>query len=100
MAGTLRRDEAFGCVGDMYLWSRIQRMASPDQPHPLLRFEEAEHKTERPRVTLTETGGQVLSGSASNVALNGYRDDVAGVSMDTDASKLWYRQAGCNFVSA
>lgn len=85
--------------GDVYLYSRLQRLGSPNSAHPLVSLNAPNRPMRETTVEITEAGRAVLNGEANAVTLNGIDDWVAGVHLDSKADRVWFRRDG-ELVSA
>jgi hypothetical protein len=82
------------CVGDVYLFHRLQRLGAPGLPHPLLSLNPHRAPMRETTVEITDTGRAVLRGKANAVRLNGIDDWIAGVHLDSRAGHLWFNRGG------
>jgi len=80
--------------GDVYLYSRMQRLGDPGLAHPLLSFSAPNQPMRETTVTITDAGRAVLNGEANAVELNGIDDWVAGVHLDAKAGRVWFHRDG------
>lgn len=80
--------------GDIYLYSRLQRLGAPCLTTPLVSFNAPNRPMRETTVTITDAGRAVLNGEANAVALNGIDDWVAGVHLDSKAGRVWFRRDG------
>jgi hypothetical protein len=78
-------------VGDVYLYSRLQSMASPKLNAPLLKLNKIHQEVLETTVTLTEFGLQVLAGKANAIDINGIDDWVCGVHLNSTDNNVWLR---------
>jgi uncharacterized protein DUF1835 len=80
--------------GDLYLYSRLQRLGGLEITHPLVSFDEPKRSMRDTTVAVTDVGHAVLSGEANAVELNGIDDWVAGVHLDSNAGRVWFHREG------
>ena len=80
--------------GDVYLYSRMQRLGDPGLAHPLLSLSEPNRPMRETTVTITDAGRAVLNGETNAVELNGIDDWVAGVHLDSKAGRVWFHRDG------
>ena len=81
--------------GDIWLRSRLRRMASPALPRPLLRTWPRPEPWGIPDYALTDAGRAVLEGRADAVRLNGIDDWAGGVRLSsTGRDPVWRRDGG------
>jgi hypothetical protein len=81
-------------VGDVYLFARLQRLADPRLPHPLVVLEGSGTAIRNTEARLTDVGHAVLRGEANAVQLNGIDDWVAGVHLESRTGRVWFNQEG------
>jgi Domain of unknown function (DUF1835) len=81
-------------VGDVYLFARLQRLADPRLPRPLVVLEGSGTAMRNTEARLTDGGRAVLRGEANAVQLNGIDDWVAGVHLDSRTGRVWFNQEG------
>ena len=81
-------------VGDLYIASRMLGMSASSLPRPLLSFTGSRHQVGRGEATLTEFGGQVLSGMASAYPANPIDDWAGGVHLSSANGNLWFNENG------
>jgi hypothetical protein len=90
LGATLGYSEDLDCVGDLYLFHRLVRMARA-VPAPLVELDKWPPSLRYGRLRLTATGREVLAGRANAIALNGADDWVGGIHLDSVAGRLWLR---------
>jgi Domain of unknown function (DUF1835) len=81
-------------VGDFYLFRRLERLANPAQPAPLMTLEGMWPESRTAMVHLTDAGRDVLAGRANAVHLNGLDDWVGGIHLDAAAGHIWWEDGG------
>ena len=81
-------------VSDVYLFTRLLRMASPDWPEPLLITTGDPPTMQDTNVELTEFGAQVLDGKASSWPVNPIDDWAGGVHLSSAAGNVWFNEDG------
>jgi hypothetical protein len=81
-------------VSDMYLFTRLLRMASPAWPKPLLITTGEPPTMQDTHVELTGFGAQVLDGKASSWPVNPIDDWAGGVHLSSAAGNVWFVEGG------
>ena len=81
-------------VGDVYLFSRLRRLANPDLAYPLVAMSGDVYSMRGCEVALTEAGASVLAGRSNAVELNGIDDWILGVHLDSTRGSVWYQEEG------
>ena len=81
-------------VGDLYTFSRLLNMGSSAWPQPLVHFNGSRQRISRAEVTLSEFGGQILSGAASSYPVNPIDDWAGGVHLSSANGNLWFNVDG------
>jgi hypothetical protein len=81
-------------VGDLWLYSRMLRLADPSLPEPALTLTGERVGYRGTTIALTAFGDAILAGQASFVDTNGIDDWVAGVHLDSRAGCLWVHRDG------
>ena len=81
-------------VGDLYTFSRLLNMGSSSWPQPLVNFSGSRQRISRAEVTLSEFGGQILSGAASSYPVNPIDDWAGGVHLTSANGNLWFNDDG------
>jgi hypothetical protein len=81
-------------VGDLYTFSRLLNMGSSSWPQPLVNFSGSRQRISRAEVTLSEFGGQILSGAASSYPVNPIDDWAGGVHLTSANGNLWFNEDG------
>jgi hypothetical protein len=79
-------------VGDVYLFWRLRRLASPDLRQPLVTLSGDTNVMRHCRVTPTPFGLDVRDGRANHVTVNGIDDWVGGVHLRQPTGSPWYRR--------
>jgi Domain of unknown function (DUF1835) len=81
-------------VGDMWLYWRLRRLASPSLRYPLLELsgEPSDYRTVA--VRLTDAGQAVARAEATAIALNGVDDIIGGVHLSSEANQVWATEKG------
>jgi len=81
-------------VGDIWLYSRLRRLASTVLPYPLLEL--AGDPLDMPRVTvrLTDAGRAVARCETSAIVLNGIDDSIGGVHLSSKLNHVWVNENG------
>ena len=87
-------------IGDVYLLSRLRRLAAPNVAHPLVNLSGNPHSLRECRAVVTETGKQVLAGRANAIELNGIDDWILGVHFDSRHGRVWRQREGVTPGSA
>ncbi len=81
-------------TGDLYLFWRLLRMASPALPRPLLTLTGNSGNMRGASVELTEFGARVAEGGASAAAENPVDDWVGGVHLSSAEGNVWFNDGG------
>lgn len=81
-------------VGDLYLFSRLGRLADSELAHPLVTISGNPYSIRNCEVALTEAGESVLARRANAVELNGIDDWILGVHLDSRQESVWYEKEG------
>lgn len=81
-------------TGDVFLYSRLQRLGAPDLAYPLVSLDAPNRPMRETTVEITEAGRAVLNGETNAVALNGIDDWVAGVHLDSKVGRVWFHRDG------
>ena len=77
-------------MDDSYLFRRLQRLADPALPHPVLELSGEGASMRGTDVRLTERGLDVLAGRGNFVEWNGIDDWVGGVHLDSKGGQVWF----------
>jgi hypothetical protein len=88
LGATLGHSKDLDCVGDLYLFHRLVRLARAPGT-PLVALDRWPPSLRHSRVRLTAAGRDVMAGRANAVALNGVDDWVGGIHLDSAAGRLW-----------
>lgn len=80
--------------GDLYLYSRLQRLGAPGIAHPLVILSPPNKPMRETMIAIADAGRAVLNGEANAVELNGIDDWVAGVHLDSKAGRVWFYRDG------
>jgi hypothetical protein len=86
--------EVADLVSDVYLFTRLLRMASPAWPKPLLITSGEPPTMHDTNVELTGFGAQVLDGKASSWPVNPIDDWAGGVHLSSAAGNVWFVEDG------
>jgi hypothetical protein len=86
--------EVADLVSDVYLFTRLLRMASPAWPKPLLITSGEPPTMHDTNVELTGFGAQVLDGKASSWPVNPVDDWAGGVHLSSAAGNVWFVEGG------
>jgi hypothetical protein len=81
-------------VGDWYLFGRVLKLGSKNNPQPLLELSGDQMSIRNTEATLTAFGKAVLKGEASNYPANPIDDWAAGVKISSADGKLWFNDGG------
>lgn len=81
-------------VGDWYLFGRILKLGSKDNPQPLLELSGDLQSIRNTEAVLTPFGAAVLKGEASNYPANPIDDWAAGVKLSSAEGRLWFNDGG------
>jgi len=81
-------------VGDWYLFGRILKLGSKNNPQPLLELSGDQMSIRHTEAKLTPFGQEVLKGAASNYPANPIDDWAAGVKLDSANGALWFNDGG------
>jgi Domain of unknown function (DUF1835) len=81
-------------VGDVYLFSRLRRLASAQLACPLVVMSGDPYRMRECEVSLTDAGESVLAGRSNAVEINGIDDWVLGVHLDSSRGSVWYQKEG------
>jgi hypothetical protein len=79
-------------VGDLYLFSRLRRLADSSQSNPLVSISGDPGSMRGCNVVLTDAGESVLAGRANAIELNGIDEWILGVHLDSKG--VWYLKDG------
>jgi hypothetical protein len=79
-------------VGDLYTFSRLNRMSL--SPKPLVELTGNRQQIGRTEVVLSEFGAQVLGGQASSWPANPIDDWAGGVHLSSVNGNLWFSEGG------
>ena len=77
-------------MDDSYLFRRLQRLADPALPHPVLELTGDGDSMRGTDVRLTERGLEVLAGRGNFVEWNGIDDWVGGVHLNSKGGQVWF----------
>ncbi|HLU49957.1 MAG TPA: hypothetical protein VK116_17785, partial [Planctomycetota bacterium] len=77
--------------GDVWLFSRVRRLADPNLSSPLIELDRLETLRRSQTARLTEAGKDVLEGRANAIELNGIDDWVGGTYLDSSRGEVWVR---------
>jgi hypothetical protein len=77
-------------VNDGYLFQRLQRLADPALPKPMLRLSGDLDTLRETEVHLTARGQDVLSGKGNFIEWNGIDDWVGNVHLDSKSVQVWF----------
>jgi hypothetical protein len=89
--------ETFGqgdLVGDWYLFGRLLRLGSDQNPQPLVVLSGDQLSIRSTEAALTPFGVKVLTGAASNYPANPIDDWAAGVRLSSLEGALWFNDGG------
>jgi hypothetical protein len=86
--------EAKECIGDNWLFWRLQRLANPTLPHPAVTLTGEGSTIAGTEARLTADGERFLAAELNFVELNGLNDWVGGVHLDSRVGDVWFRQDG------
>ncbi len=79
-------------VGDLYLFSRLKKMANNSLNNPLLTAHPLDKSLRETRSEITEFGKSVLNGKHNVVTFNGINDVIGGVELIAGpGEQTWYR---------
>lgn len=81
-------------VGDWYLFGRLLRLGSADNPKPLVTLSGDQQSIRNTEATITPFGEEVLKGGASNYPDNPIDDWAAGVRLSSADGQLWFNDGG------
>jgi hypothetical protein len=81
-------------VGDWYLFGRLLRLGSADNPQPLITLTGDQQSIRHTEATITPFGQQVLNGRASNYPENPIDDWAAGTQLISRRGLLWFNDGG------
>ncbi len=84
------RIQGLDLVGDLYLYGRLQNMASPILTHPLLSLNKPNVSMKETELEILDFGLDVLNKKKNSIELNGIDDWVCGVHLNS-LENLWYR---------
>lgn len=84
-------DEDEDCVGDNWLFWRLQRLADPGLPHPAVALTGERNTIRGTDVRLTPDGERFLGGDLNFVKLNGIDDWVGGVHLHSRSGAVWFQ---------
>jgi len=92
---TMAETYEFGdLVGDWYLFGRVLRLGSKNNPQPLLELSGDQKSIRNTEAKLTKFGADVLAGRASNYPTNPIDEWAAGVRLSSAEGKLWFNDGG------
>ena len=80
------------CIGDIWLFWRLRRLADPRLPHPAVTLTGKLTAMRGTEARLTSDGEQFLKAELNFVALNGIDDWVGGVHLDSRVGDVWFHQ--------
>jgi len=81
-------------VGDWYLFGRLLRLGSAQNPQPLITLSGDQMSIRHTEAALTPFGTEVLKGKASNYPANPIEDWAAGVKLSSAEGALWFNDGG------
>jgi len=81
-------------VGDWYLFGRMLRLGSANNPKPLVTLSGDQMSIRNTEAALTPFGQAVLKGEASSYPENPIDDWAAGVKLSSADGKLWFNDGG------
>ena len=81
-------------VGDWYLFGRLLRMGSANNPKPLVTLSGDQLSIRHTEAVLTPFGAEVAKGAASNFPSNPIDEWAAGVKLSSEEGKLWFNDGG------
>lgn len=79
---------------DVYLFHRMQKMASNPNPHPLMQLHGDTTMYRNTEVTVTDFGRAVLEGRASAYPTNPIDEWIGGVHLSSAEDRLWFYEDG------
>jgi hypothetical protein len=79
---------------DDWLYHRILRLGDPKLPQPALELTGSTIAYRFVNIRITPFGERVLKGDANFVDANGIDDWIAGVHLESKASRVWYHDEG------
>ena len=83
--------ECEDCVGDNWLFWRLQRLADPGLPHPAVVLTGERNTIRGTEVSLTPDGKRFLGSESNFVKLNGIDDWVGGVHIHSRSGAVWFQ---------
>jgi hypothetical protein len=81
-------------VGDWYLFGRLVKLGSPDNPQPLITLTGDQQSIRNTEAEITPFGVEVLKGAASNTPANPIDDWVAGTHLSSAEGRIWLNDGG------
>jgi hypothetical protein len=81
-------------VGDIWLYSRLRRLASTSLPHPLLDLSGDARDIPKVSVRVTNAGHAVIRSETTALELNGIDDHVGGVHLSSKLDRVWVNDKG------
>jgi hypothetical protein len=77
--------------GDVWLFQRILRLGDPSLREPAIEVGGSRTQYRDTTLRLTPLGERILDGHANFVDVNGIDDWVAGVHLQSDTGRVWFR---------